>query len=600
MPPPLRKLFREKIQKEVDSIDRWVDRFPATIGKADGTILTSTSGIIWVQNVITGQEEEVHNTIAPINRLGLHVIVGRYPGEILLRIKEVATVYAIPASTGETTEAIVQSQFIDRDHFLPFLVAPIDGGGFVVDIFGDTFIRSDGTIGAIAKQTFDLSSHVPAAGALYVVIEADDDGIIYATDGVPVDSKEILTLADIPPITPNRRSSCAVRLYDGQVQLYRDPETVLDFVDLRSLTSNSAGNDIVYVRKFTDQLAAPTVDDDIDAGYLITDIWVYNNGYTSEAYICRDNAVSAADWLQLGTGGSGEWGAITGALSDQTDLQSALDGKSDISEPIATAHISDATAAHAATAIANTPAGGISATTVQAALDELDNDKVIRTATSTDNAVARFNGTAGSAIQNSLMTVDDSGSPNIPTGQTYKINGSSHAHSATFNDAEGDPEPIGATDPGASSYPARRDHVHAMDQGSAVLGSTFTITGAAGTYQDTGLFVTLPSAGTYRITANVRGRLQGNAGTTWFIQAELYNATDTAAVTDSETLVVLTNTTGALLQMTAPIDIIVTVAASKVINLYAARNGTGTPSWTLSTISSDSGGKTRLMYEKIG
>lgn len=38
-------------------------------------------------------------------------------------------------------------------------------------------------------------------------------------------------------------------------------------------------------------------------------------------------------------------------------------------------HIADTVAAHAATAIANTPAGGIAATTVQAAIDELDSEK---------------------------------------------------------------------------------------------------------------------------------------------------------------------------------------------------------------------------------
>lgn len=38
-------------------------------------------------------------------------------------------------------------------------------------------------------------------------------------------------------------------------------------------------------------------------------------------------------------------------------------------------HLDDATAAHAGTAIANTPAGGIAATTVQAAINELDSEK---------------------------------------------------------------------------------------------------------------------------------------------------------------------------------------------------------------------------------
>lgn len=44
-------------------------------------------------------------------------------------------------------------------------------------------------------------------------------------------------------------------------------------------------------------------------------------------------------------------------------------------------------------------------------------------ASSTDNAITRFHETGGKTIQNSLATVDDNGSINIPTGQAYKING---------------------------------------------------------------------------------------------------------------------------------------------------------------------------------
>jgi hypothetical protein len=46
---------------------------------------------------------------------------------------------------------------------------------------------------------------------------------------------------------------------------------------------------------------------------------------------------------------------------------------------------------------------------------------------STDNAITRWNGTGGNVLQNSLVTVDDNGSINIPTGQTYKINGTALA-----------------------------------------------------------------------------------------------------------------------------------------------------------------------------
>lgn len=48
---------------------------------------------------------------------------------------------------------------------------------------------------------------------------------------------------------------------------------------------------------------------------------------------------------------------------------------------------------------------------------------VIGPASATDNAIARYDSTTGKLLQNSLATVDDNGSVNIPTGQSYKING---------------------------------------------------------------------------------------------------------------------------------------------------------------------------------
>lgn len=144
------------------------------------------------------------------------------------------------------------------------------------------------------------------------------------------------------------------------------------------------------------------------------------------------------------------------------------------------------------------------------------------------------------------------------------------------------------------------DVIYPVQNTESVLGGTFTITGTAGTFQDTGLSVTLPAAGTYRITGDVRGNLRGNVGTTWWLSAKLFNSTDAADVTNSERIVVLTNVNTILLQQTCPINKIVTVTASKVIKLYAARDGVSTPSWTNSAIESNSAGRTVLSWEKIG
>lgn len=53
---------------------------------------------------------------------------------------------------------------------------------------------------------------------------------------------------------------------------------------------------------------------------------------------------------------------------------------------------------------------------------------VVGPASSTDNAITRFDSTTGKAIQNSLATIDDSGSVNIPSGQSYKINNTALAY----------------------------------------------------------------------------------------------------------------------------------------------------------------------------
>lgn len=65
-----------------------------------------------------------------------------------------------------------------------------------------------------------------------------------------------------------------------------------------------------------------------------------------------------------------------------------------------------------ASAVAFTPVGGISATTVQAALAELDSEKLGGALGSTDNRLLRADGTGGQTAQGSAVTVDDSGNVN--------------------------------------------------------------------------------------------------------------------------------------------------------------------------------------------
>jgi hypothetical protein len=84
-----------------------------------------------------------------------------------------------------------------------------------------------------------------------------------------------------------------------------------------------------------------------------------------------------------------------------------------------------------ATASGTEAAVGSSWVTIQANL----NGAVIGAASSTDNAICRFDNTTGKLIQNSSATIDDNGSVNIPTGQTYKINASTVVDQSVANGA---------------------------------------------------------------------------------------------------------------------------------------------------------------------
>ncbi len=133
--------------------------------------------------------------------------------------------------------------------------------------------------------------------------------------------------------------------------------------------------------------------------------------------------------------------------------------------------------------------------------------------------------------------------------------------------------------------------------GESVLGSNFTLSAANGTYQDTGLSVTLPGSGTYLIFGGVRGGLKISAGD-GFLCSKLYNATDGADVANSERFVFYTDQLGTLLANTSGFAVLVTVAAAKTIKLYAKRDGTGT-TWVTSLVAGDVNGRTNLGYVRL-
>lgn len=80
------------------------------------------------------------------------------------------------------------------------------------------------------------------------------------------------------------------------------------------------------MRLFPGKTAAPSVNDDITLGYVASDVWLDETN--DKSYQCLDNTDGAAVWKEITGGITGvAWGDITGTLSSQSDLNTALNGK---------------------------------------------------------------------------------------------------------------------------------------------------------------------------------------------------------------------------------------------------------------------------------
>jgi hypothetical protein len=116
---------------------------------------------------------------------------------------------------------------------------------------------------------------------------------------------------------------------------------------------------------------------------------------------------------------------------------------------------------------------------------------------STDNAIIRADGTGGSTEQSSLATIDDSGTVNIPTGQTYNVNNVPHTHAGGGGAATTDHFVTTQTEgdlsaaiviPGLAGSPDKKASGGSDDEFDATLSGWTTM----------GSFTTLTSNDTYK------------------------------------------------------------------------------------------------------
>jgi len=227
--------FTRAVQKSVQAQQAKTVSFPAVLGDVDGVVLTATDGIVNV-TPYNGDTIQVLNRRVQ-NKPFLQVLVGfddDAPG--ILQVLALRDAYGsldtdplVPDHAKTHAYGGGDTVFVAAAQIKPFLVLPYDG--LEVQVMGGIFQKPDTTFGVVDNQVLDLSGEVPGTGALYCLIEYDEDGVVSATSGSTVVSKEVLALSDIPAVT--NRPICVVRLYAGQTEIQRNPNTVNDFLDIR-------------------------------------------------------------------------------------------------------------------------------------------------------------------------------------------------------------------------------------------------------------------------------------------------------------------------------------------------------------------------------
>lgn len=152
------------------------------------------------------------------------------------------------------------------------------------------------------------------------------------------------------------------------------------------------------------------------------------------------------------------------------------------------------------------------------------------------------------------------------------------------------------TSGGASVNGAYADPVTFTFGSASLSSSPFTLNAANGIYQDIGLSVSLPAAGTYIVTATVRGTILTSSGAGYFVY-KLQNSTDATDIANSERMGVNGGVTGQFFLGTTVVREVVDVAAAKTIKVLAARVGATT--YTTTQIVSDTDGRSRIDYVRI-
>jgi|GEM_PF-1572999 len=207
---------------------------PAFLGDRSGTVKADTNNNVYV-TLFNGEVFTVQNNRVP-NVPRLPVVIGYEAGnKTLLQVLrtrdvfEASTYPDIPEHAKANHEwPGVDTLWVRGEQFIPGLAVPVTG--LTVQVFGFVYYLTAWQV--LPTQEIDLTASLPTTGALFVLVEVDDAGVISLRDGTPVASREVLTYADIPLPATDKKPLFAVKMYAGQSSVIKS-RLETDIIDLR-------------------------------------------------------------------------------------------------------------------------------------------------------------------------------------------------------------------------------------------------------------------------------------------------------------------------------------------------------------------------------
>lgn len=213
--------IREQFKSAISQNKR--PEFFAFLGNTAGTVEADVNGNVNILDFNANPLIVYNNKVPNIPRRA--VVVG-YAYDASRTLEVLRFVDAYPHSRTATTPSHGESHtwgsydpaWIRTEQILSCLAIP--DTGFTIQFIG--FVYYLNGYHFINNQTVSFENYIPATGARWILVEADEDAVVTFLSGSLVGSRLSLTYEDIPTPTSGKYPLFAVKVYPGQTTFQKN------------------------------------------------------------------------------------------------------------------------------------------------------------------------------------------------------------------------------------------------------------------------------------------------------------------------------------------------------------------------------------------